>query len=251
MRSTVNHKSKIQNRKSIHGFTLVELLVVVAIIAVLISILLPALTQARKTARMVVCQSHLKQLGTLLYYYSEDQNDFLPPGRGSYSNEPPMDWWYDALRKKYTEVNQSGATGPGTVNDIFFCSERSAEVVRSFSSSYPTISSYTYSSCGYRKKRNQGQNPDEIRVLMNCSWCDSGWFNTYVSLYNAPWHGYAGGPGPGPWDNWYYFLSKDHNQGANFLFYAGNVRYVPDRKKGLFYRDDYSTSDLKWLENPL
>ena len=56
------------------GFTLVELLVVVAIIALLIAILVPALKKSQKQARAVVCQSNLKQWATITHMYTLDHD---------------------------------------------------------------------------------------------------------------------------------------------------------------------------------
>jgi prepilin-type N-terminal cleavage/methylation domain-containing protein len=64
---------------SASGFTLVELLVVLAIIAVLISVLLPALHKARIAAMKVQCSSNLRQCGTYLFMYANDNNACLPP----------------------------------------------------------------------------------------------------------------------------------------------------------------------------
>ncbi|MCG3137536.1 MAG: hypothetical protein HJJLKODD_01382 [Phycisphaerae bacterium] len=60
------------------GFTLVELLVVVAIIALLLSILLPSLSGARKQARTLVCASHLSDVGKMMYFYLGQYNDVYP-----------------------------------------------------------------------------------------------------------------------------------------------------------------------------
>jgi len=60
------------------GFTLVELLVVVAIIAILAAILLPAFARAREFARRSVCLSNLKQLTAAALMYADDHDETLP-----------------------------------------------------------------------------------------------------------------------------------------------------------------------------
>ena len=60
------------------GFTLIEVLVVVAIIALLISILLPSLSQARERARSAVCGSNLKTSGMAVRFYTEANQDGYP-----------------------------------------------------------------------------------------------------------------------------------------------------------------------------
>ncbi|MCC7350908.1 MAG: type II secretion system protein [Phycisphaerales bacterium] len=129
-------------KSSRHGFTLVELLVVVGIIALLISMLLPALNKARRAAMKTQCLSNLRQISTAVYLYLNDNKGIFPGGEiykadGSVFKRTQMGWvgkrglaalGYDHLAANDRPLNRylGGHFAPDDPVEIAHCPEDNA-----------------------------------------------------------------------------------------------------------------------------
>jgi prepilin-type N-terminal cleavage/methylation domain-containing protein/prepilin-type processing-associated H-X9-DG protein len=95
------------------AFTLIEVLVAVAIIALLVAILLPSLSQARELARRTVCSQNMSHLGGAMVAYALENREYLPlpegvvdRGRLPFSQRSQYRWGSDdmsALVPKYVK----------------------------------------------------------------------------------------------------------------------------------------------------
>lgn len=67
------------SRAGARGFTLVDVLVSMAVISILIAVLLPSISRVRESAERVICGSNLRQVGMGVHMFAEDSKDVMPP----------------------------------------------------------------------------------------------------------------------------------------------------------------------------
>ncbi len=104
--SSIEQKKGKKEMKKNRCFTLIELLVVIAIIAILAALLLPALNQARARGLDVKCLSNLKQIGTYMTMYIEQEEGRIPAANGNYGGTSTK--WQDVLMALYLPGTKIG-----------------------------------------------------------------------------------------------------------------------------------------------
>ena len=160
-------------------FTLIELLIVIAIIAILASMLLPALGKARDMAKKASCLNNIKQVGTAALFYFEDYNYVL-----GYSIAPAgrrFDEYLTAASTvtcpQYIKTNSflGGTKDTGSVCN-FSCPAVSAETMRAggtnskyfaFTGSYASIGINKVWYTNELRNKNLFTRPDRLSYFMD------------------------------------------------------------------------------------
>ncbi|MEP0843573.1 MAG: type II secretion system protein [Phycisphaerae bacterium] len=125
-------RDRAERRRDRKAFTLIEILVVVAIIALLVAILLPSLGRARWQSRMVICKANLQQLGVAFMMYANGNNTYFPLTAGSGNDS------FYALGKRNADPNGMWRSSLLKNVNVLVC-PATKNVIRSQSLSFPEV----------------------------------------------------------------------------------------------------------------
>ena len=158
-------------------FTLIELLVVITIVAILASMLLPALKNAKDSAKSAKCLGNEKQIGIMCSQYADEFGDYLPAGywdTAAVGGNWDASLWNVWLSKLYTSTPLPTYQDKKILGTVFDCPGRpptmwlggnygfNVQLPLPFVSTYPD---YTFT----HVRTGQVVDPAKVRLVADCA----------------------------------------------------------------------------------
>jgi prepilin-type processing-associated H-X9-DG protein len=208
-------------RARARGWTLVELLVVIALITALTALLLPVLARAREQAHRTACLSHLRQIGQAHLLYLQDWDDRFPGWYmpGPLRPEPfgPYRFWTEYLQPYLSSPvvwHDPGAVARGTSPAGAWLADYVLLTWGPGEYGWPDVIYFRWP--GPPFSLEEVRRPSETVTLMD------GWTTTRRVLSRA----------------------SSHGGGTNVSFVDGHTRWVPEAE---FWRVDTDGNGIYWL----
>jgi prepilin-type processing-associated H-X9-DG protein/prepilin-type N-terminal cleavage/methylation domain-containing protein len=224
----------MKKNRALMQFTLIELLVVIAIIAILASMLLPALKNARETAKGISCASNLKQLGNGFSMYAGDYAGYIAPP-SDYGTALPLynsqyHWDY-VIGTQYLDypVTANGWCTSLSEWQLFKCPSDSIPRHLTWTNrSYAVPMHFVYNGTdGSGFKYSQLSKPSATYLLCEVDVAHSSYYENGVCLAGAHAEPVMTNSSK---------MGKPHSGGANFLFTDGHVASRKSWKLGTYWQ---------------
>jgi len=178
------------------GFTMTELLIVLAVLSVLAAVVVPLVVQARAKSRLNLCLANVRQVNRAVLQFADEHDQTLPRVDGS---PAPGGWWYYKEQVK----GYAGLTGASSANDkVFACPDdrgygEGAEKARPFCKSKRYVyTSYVFNGVNLPgipniSGREVSSITDPSRTLLTMEWvahAPLSWHRSRTGKANTPFY---------------------------------------------------------------
>lgn len=180
-----------------NGFSLMELLVVIALIAMLMAITIPSLAMVKERAQQLRCKNNIKQQLVLLAAY-DSANQSLPPSTerisyapfgqylGSAMIDPPQKWWIDYISQHKDDRNVGSflwcpssktSTKPAYANNLLHSNYGANASVMKITDGYHD----EFIDRDFRLSASQVPNPQRVMLVVDSGYATIFWYHVTES----------------------------------------------------------------------